>query len=453
MSACTRTSAPDRRRLLMMGASALLAASATGAMARTRAPNIVLIFADDLGYGDLGSYGGRLIRTPALDALAADGIRLTNFYASANVCTPSRAGLLTGRYPIRSGLAHNVIMPKDTNGLPLSEVTIAEALRPAYATGFVGKWHLGHVAPFWPPSQQGFDQFFGLKYSHDMKPLALYDQPRREAEPVAEDVDFAQLTRRFIDRGLGFIDAHRDKPFFLTIALTAPHIPLHPHPDHADQSPAAAYGDVVEEVDAGVGRIVERLKAHGIDEDTLVVFTSDNGPWFEGSAAPLRDRKGGAAWDGGYKVPFIARYPRRIPAGQVSDAIAMNIDLLPTFASLAGAKLPADLKLDGRDLTQVLTRNAATPHEELILFNNEDIAALRTQRWKLVVRTYYREYDVPLSFFGAPLLFDPGNDPSESYNLASRHPEVVQSLVERLTQLQAEYEPLRLHPKKGLPGA
>ena len=290
--------APQRRQVL----TGLGAMGAVAAAPARRPPNIVVVLADDLGYGDLGIQGSNLIATPNLDRLARQGVRMTDFYASANICTPSRAGLQTGRYPIRTGLAYEVIRASDTNGLPLSEITIAEALKPDYATALVGKWHLGHVAPFWPPTQHGYDLFFGLPYSHDMKPLSLYSAGPG-VELTQEDVDFPRLTQRFFDRGLQFIEDNRARPFFLTLALTAPHLALFPHPDHAGHSRAAAYGDVVEEIDSQVGRLTARLKALGIDRDTIVIVTSDNGPWMEGSSGPLRDRKGGAGWDGGYRVP------------------------------------------------------------------------------------------------------------------------------------------------------
>jgi arylsulfatase A len=255
-----------RRQVLtgLAGLGALAAASAR------RAPNIVLILADDLGWGDLGSYGSPLIATPNLDRLARQGVRMTDFYASANVCTPSRAGLLTGRYPIRTGLAHQVIQPPDTNGLPHAEVTLAEALKPEYATALVGKWHLGHVAPFWPPTGHGFDLFFGLPYSHDMKPLGLF-QSGPGVELTREDVDFPKLTERFFERGRRFVEENRARPFFLLLALTAPHLELFPHPEHAGRSKGAAYGDVVEEIDVQVGRTVEHLRRLSLDRDTVVI--------------------------------------------------------------------------------------------------------------------------------------------------------------------------------------
>src|SRR5665213_306979 len=264
-----------------------------------RPPNFIVILADDLGYGDLGCDGGRIIKTPNLDRMAGQGVRLTDFYASANVCTPSRAGLLTGGYAIRHGLAHEVIQPSDTIGLPPGVFTLPGALRGDYATALIGKWHLGHVAPHWPPTAYGFDAFFGLPYSHDMRPLALYDADGLDARLSESPIDFPRLTQSFFARALAFAERHRERPFFILLALTAPHVPLQPNPDATTGSAAGAYGEVVEEIDANVGALLGHLARLGIDEETLVIFTSDNGPWFEGSSGPFRDRKGGSGWDGG----------------------------------------------------------------------------------------------------------------------------------------------------------
>jgi arylsulfatase A-like enzyme len=404
--------------------------------------NYIVILADDLGYGDLGCDGGTVIRTPNLDRMAAEGVRLTDFYASANVCSPSRAGLLTGQYAIRHGLAHEVLQPADTTGLPPEVFTIARGLKPDYATALIGKWHLGHVAPHWPPTSYGFDAFYGLPYSHDMRPLALYAADG-SGEPLTESrVDFPKLTQNFFERTLAFAEANRNRPFFILLALTAPHVPLRPNPHDLTGAPAGAYGEVVEEIDRNVGRLLARLKELGLDQDTLVAFTSDNGPWFEGSAAPFRDRKGGAAWDGGYRVPFIARQPGRLPAGAISNALASNLDLLPTLLALSGRSPPADLDLDGRDLTRVLMSGAPSPHEEIVLFNNAQVAAVRTARWKYIVRSYYRAHDIPLDRHGYPLLFDLAQDPGENYSVASLHPEVTAEMRARLERAREKYEPM-----------
>jgi uncharacterized sulfatase len=436
------------RRLFLLAsvATAALAACASPPPGQTpgRKPNVVLILCDDLGYGDLGVFGNGMIRTPNIDRMAAEGARLTTFYASANVCTPSRAGLMTGRYPIRTGLARDVIRQTDTNGLPLSEITIAEALKPDYATALVGKWHLGHVAPFWPPTKHGFDLFYGLPYSHDMKPLKMYD-----AEPgveiTEEDPQMDRLTERFFARGLKFISDNKDRPFFLMLTLTAPHVPLDPHPDHAGHSAAAEYGDVVEEIDDNVGKLMQQLKSLRIDQDTLVLLTSDNGPWWEGSSGGLRDRKGGAGWEGGYRVPFIARQPGRIPAGLVNDSIAMNFDILPTVVRWTGGAVP-DVELDGADIASLLTiPRAPSPHDELVLFINEDVAAIRTQRWKYVVRSFYRGYEAPLDrpdVADWTLLIDMPKDPAESYDVSSLHPDALADMKARVERARATFAPL-----------
>ena len=438
----------NRRQFLLTSvATAALAACASPRMGQTpgRKPNVIIILCDDLGYGDLGVFGNGMIRTPNIDRMAAEGVRLTTFYASANVCTPSRAGLMTGRYPIRTGLARDVIRQTDTNGLPLSEITIAEALKPDYVTALVGKWHLGHVEPFWPPTHHGFDLFFGLPYSHDMQPLKLYD-----AEPgveiTQEDPQMDQLTARFFKRGFQFIEANKDRPFFLMLTLTAPHVPLDPHPDHAGQSAAAEYGDVVEEIDENVGKLMQQLKTLGIDNDTLVILTSDNGPWWEGSSGGLRDRKGGAGWEGGYRVPMVARQPGRIPAGIVNDAIAMNTDLLPTIVRWTGGTVP-DVTLDGADIASLLTiPRAPSPHDELILFINEDVAAVRTQRWKYVVKSFYRSYEATLDDPDRndwAVLVDMANDPAESYDVSAKHPDSLADMAARVAKARANFAPLR----------
>ncbi|MFN9847208.1 MAG: sulfatase-like hydrolase/transferase, partial [Alphaproteobacteria bacterium] len=292
------------------------------------------------------------------------------------------------------------------------------------------------------PTKHGYDLFFGLPYSHDMKPLSLYTAAPG-VELTQEDVDFPRLTQRFFDRGIQFIEDNRARPFFLMLSLTAPHLALNPHPEHAGHSRAAAYGDVVEEIDSQVGRLTARLKALGIDRDTLVFVTSDNGPWMEGSSGPLRDRKGGAGWDGGYRVPFIAWGPGRLPAGKVSGEIAMNIDLLPTILALTGRPLPGT-EMDGRDLSAVMTRGARSPHDELILFNNEKVVAVRTDRWKFVASSYYRSIVLPLAAIRGEGLFDVRADPAETYNLASLHPEVLKDMRARLDRARATFEPLGL---------
>jgi arylsulfatase A len=423
--------------------SAAAVASAMPLAARgagKRPPNIILIVADDLGWGDLGCYGSPFIKTPHLDALARRGVRMTDFYASANVCTPSRAGMLTGRYPIRTGLAHEVIQVKDSKGLPLSEVTIADMLRPTYATMLSGKWHLGHVAPSWPPMAHGFDQFAGIPYSNDMRPLSFY-RSRADGTLSEEPAVQEKLTDQFFDAGIDFVQANSGRPFFLMITPSAPHIPLRPGAGFAGRSAASVYGDVVEELDAAVGRLAAAVTKAGLARDTLILFTSDNGPWFEGSAGPHQGRKGGAGWDGGYLVPMIASWPGTLRP-RTTDSIAMNIDLLPTIASTAGVPLPSGVTIDGRDLLPTWRTGASSPHDQLILFNNERVAALRTSQWKYVGRSYYRPYSIPLAALGYPLLFDVTRDPGETINLAARHPDIAADMAARFKAARDFFEPM-----------
>lgn len=406
-----------------------------------RPPNIIVILADDLGYGDLGCDGGTIIRTPNLDRMAADGVRFSDFYASANVCTPSRAGLLTGRYAIRMGLANQVIQASETRGLPTSEWTIPKALRATHATALFGKWHLGHAGDHWPPTVHGFDTFKGLPYSHDMTPMAHYEKVG-DGPLTERPADFARLTQTFFHDALSFAGEHRDRPFFILLALTAPHVPLVRNAEVPWDSPGGAYGDVVEEIDRNVGSLLDRLNAMGLEEDTLVIFTSDNGPWFEGSSGPFRDRKGGAGWDGGYRVPCILRQPGTVPAGVVTDAIASNLDFLPTFIALTGTTPPDGLELDGKDLSAVILEGAASPHDQIVLFDNTKVAAIRTRDWKYVARSYYRTFDINLGRFNYPLLFDIRRDPGENYSVASLHPGVADEMKSRLDAARGFYEPM-----------
>ncbi len=403
-------------------------------------PNIVLILADDLGYGDVGVYGSDLIATPNIDRLAADGGRLTSFYSSGSNCTPSRAGLLTGRYPIRSGMAHQVIFVDDTHGLPPAEVTIAEMLGSlGYATAVAGKWHLGHLSPYWP-TEQGFDEFFGLPYSNNQSPLALY----RNTDVVEDPVEQSTLTRRFTDAAIDFISRHKDQPFFVYLAHTAPHIPLHVEPGNRGKSAAGYYGDVVEELDANIGRLTAALETLGLADNTLVIFTSDNGPYPEGSTGGLRGSKG-TLWEGGQRVPLIARWPARIAGGSVSDAIAMNIDILPTIAAIAGAELPENVTIDGRSIVAQLNGDSKSPHEVLYFFNDQEIGAVRTQEWKAVFQSRYRGINRWFPEHDVRLLFDMVEDPQETYSLADRETEVWRQMNDHLEVGRTELQSLARH--------
>ncbi|HEX3700750.1 MAG TPA: sulfatase-like hydrolase/transferase [Phenylobacterium sp.] len=436
----------NRRDLLAAaaaGALALPSARALAAAPPRRAPNFVIVLCDDLGYGDVSVYVKGGIPTPAIEKMAREGVTLTDYYAPANLCTPSRAGLLTGRYPVRTGLGYEVIMQADDRGLPLSEVTIANALKPAYATALFGKWHLGHRGAAWPPTRHGFDAFFGIPYSHDMKPLAFFESHAGSDEVVQSPVDYPQLQQRFWEHAEAFIEANRARPFFVELALSAPHLPENPHPGFDPTTFAGPYGAVVAEIDSIVARLLGKLTQLGLARDTVVIFTSDNGPWFEGSPGWLRERKGGGAYDGGYRVPCIAWAPGRLPAGRRVSSIAMGIDWLPTLRAMAGLPPLAGVTLDGRDITAVLAEGAPSPHEALILFDNEDPIGIRTQGWKYVESAYYRGLKLPMTLLGYEQLYDLKADPSENYSVAATHADVAAQLRDRLKAAKAEFAPFK----------
>ncbi|MGE9270640.1 MAG: sulfatase family protein [Verrucomicrobiales bacterium] len=384
----------------------LLVASESWAAA-TDKTNFVIIFTDDQGYGDLGCFGGNQVKTPRIDRMAEEGAKLTSFYVAGNICTPSRAALMTGSYPKRVGLAAGVFLAGDTNGLHPDELTIAEVLKPAgYATGLVGKWHLGDQAEFLP-TRQGFDEFFGLPYSHDIHPFHTNNEkydfpplPLMEMEKVIEvnpDADY--LTKRITERAVDFIERHRSEPFFLYVPHPIPHRPIHMSPRFMEEVPAAIreklkdekgvdyftrdkiYNEAIREIDWSVGEILDALKANGIDDKTLVIFTSDNGPSV-GDAGPLSGKKG-STYEAGQRVPAVVRWPGTIPAGQTIDELMTAMDLLPTFATLAGVELPDERVIDGEDILPVLVEGSKSPHEAFFYFKGNTLKAVRSGPWKL----------------------------------------------------------------------
>ena len=436
----------------------------TGVVQGADPPNFVLIFADDLGYGDLASYGHPSFQTPHLDRMAAEGVRFTDFYVPMPFCAPSRASILTGRYPFRHGIVGNPSPDSGVNdyGLPGSEVTIAQALKQQrYATTCIGKWHLGHV-PEYLPTLRGFDSYFGILYSNDMRPVQLVEDDRVFEYPVVQ----ATLTKRYTQRALRFIESKRDEPFFLYVAHAMPHKPLAASEDfYTPHTPHDLYADVIRELDWSVGQILAKLRELDLDRKTLVVFTSDNGPSWGGSTGGLRGMKG-RTWDGGIRVPFIAWWPGRIPAGLVSEAISASIDIFPTFAKLAGTSLPVDRTLDGRDIFPLMTSaGASSPHEAILAMSGGRLQIIRSGKWKLHVRApgpprgteNIQSYiDASFNFrhpdgttiiapFEQPhptrhpgvltgdirkdmMLFDLDADPSEQHDVADSHPEVVKRL-------------------------
>jgi len=428
MSTCSL----DRREFLNATAGALIAAPF---FASTPPPNVVLIYADDLGYGDLGCYGSR-IPTPNLDRMAAGGMRFTQFYSANPVCSPSRAALLTGRYPTRVGVPR-VLFPQDPGGLADSETTIAQLLKGrGYKTMCIGKWHLGRPARYMP-TNRGFDEYFGIPYSNDMTPRPLM----HDLDVIEEPATLETLTPRYTDQALRFIERSKGSPFFLYMPHTYPHIPLAASERFRGKSGAGDYGDAVEEIDWSVGQVLGALKSHGLDRNTLVIFSSDNGPWYQGSPGRLRGRKG-STYEGGVREPFIARFPGRIPSGRVSRAVASTMDILPTLAGLCGAPRP-DKPLDGIDIWPVLSgRTATLQREALLYFDGWNVQCARLGRWKLHFARYNSDtyapapsggrFNLPLPF---PELYDIENDPDESYDVAPANPAVVTTIRRRVEQL------------------
>jgi arylsulfatase A len=423
----------DRRDFLeTMGAAACVPLAG----AATRAPNVIFIYADDLGYGDVHGYGSA-IRTPNLDQMAAEGVRFTQFYSANPVCSPSRAALLTGRYPTRVGVPR-VLLPGDKDGLELSEMTVAGMLKQKrYKTMCIGKWHLGRPEQYMP-TNRGFDEYYGIPYSNDMNPRVLVHNLEVIENPATLDT----LTPRYTEQALRFINHSKDSPFFLYFAHTYPHIPLAASPRFRGKSPLGLYGDVVEELDWSVGQIFDSLKKHNIDNNTIVMFSSDNGPWYQGSPGKLRGRKG-STYEGGVREPFIARFPGRIPKGVVSRGVAGTVDILPTVARLCNAPLPPK-PLDGIDIWPLLSRQKQQLDREVLLyFDNWNIQCARWGKWKLHLARYNSfpwtggtRVNLPLP---SPELYDIEADVDESYDVAAEHPDVVTEIRSRTERLLAGF--------------
>ncbi len=468
-------------------------------------PNIVVILADDLGYGDVGSYGGTVIETPHMDQLAAEGMRFTSAYSSAPICSPSRAGLLTGRYPLRSGIVQAMQAAGDSlerrlslragmgmanlgsidmrggpnmvSGLPTSELTVAEMLQQAgYRTAAFGKWHLGDFTEWmqYHPYKHGFDHFVGFNMSNDDWPVAFY----RGEEKVLEDIGLEQqhYTALFTQEAVKFIEVSEDEPFFIYLSQKDPHQPFFPSERFAGKSAGGPYGDAVAEFDWGVGEIRAALERKGIADNTLVLVTSDNGPWYEGSSGGLRGRKG-QSYEGGFRVPLLAWWPGAIQAASTETTPVMNIDFLPTFAALAGIEVPADRTVDGRDLSPLLFgQDHMLADRPLYFFHDYDVEGVRVGDWKYLASNSHYVWPNPLdkldSFAGRmvssrdysppdstesiptlgywPLLYNVKRDPLEAYNVAKTFPEQRDSLARTLAQFKTEFyaDPRQLNAVK-----
>jgi arylsulfatase A len=417
-------------------------------------PNFIVIFADDLGYNDLGCFGSKKIKTPNLDRLAKEGRKFTNFMVASPVCSPSRAALLTGCYPKRVGLHKHVLFPTSDYGLNPSEYTIAGHFKSlGYSTACIGKWHLGHH-PETLPRRHGFDSYFGIPYSNDMN----HPDNKGKAQPASDDswrnqdeyvkkwktplmeneaiielpVDQRTITRRYTDKAIDFVTENKANPFFLYLPHSMPHIPLFVPEDAYDPDPANAYQCVIEHIDAEVGRLVDKVRELGLAENTWIIFTSDNGPWIKfanhgGSALPLRDGKG-TTFEGGQRVPCIMWAPGRIPADSSSDALVSTIDLLPSLATLADSKLPENgNRIDGLDVSSTLTGDATSPRDEFIYYAAQGaLDGIRQGDWKLLLRK------------PQPLLFNLKEDISEKNDLAGANPEKAAALKARMEELDAE---------------
>ena len=435
-------------RQLQCLAAALGLVAAIGPARILCAPNFIVIVTDDLGIGDIGSYGSTEIRTPALDRLAAEGVRLEEFYTPAPTCSPARAALLTGRHPLRTGVTR-VFIPKEVQGLPAEEITLAEHLKGlGYVTACVGKWHLGGRKQHRPP-HHGFDEFFGVLYSNNMVWLERFNWPRIElfdgSRSIESPANTGLLTRRYTHRAIQFLHRERDAPFFLYLAYTMPHIPLAASPEFTGRSQRGPYGDVVEELDASIGHLMAELRKAGVAEDTYVFFTSDNGPWLGdastrgGSTGGLRGFKG-TTWEGGLRVPLIAWAPGRLPSGVARAGAASLLDLFPTISGLAGAALPEGREYDGTDILPLLLGESPPPQREFFFSNRNEVSAVRSENWKLhLTERAIGPQGRPRKSrsIDPPRLYRLDRDPMEEIDVSGSHPEVVARLRQSAEQFQS----------------
>ena len=425
---------------------------------KNSSPNIIVIFGDDIGYGDVGVFGNPTIKTPNLDRMAYEGQKWTNFYSAASVCTPSRAGLLTGRLPIRSGMMSSkirVLFPESWSGLQQSEITIAELVKQKkYATMHVGKWHLGHL-PDYLPTKQGFDSYYGIPYSNDMdatqpkekRKWALYNPDRidywdvplmRNEKIIERPANQYTITKRYTEEAVKFMKKNKDRPFFLYFAHTMTHVPLFRSEKFVDISLAGIYGDVMEEVDWSVGQVLETVRNNNLSERTLVIFTSDNGPWLTfdthgGSAGPLKEGKG-STWEGGMREPTIMWWPGTIPAGTTQAGMGSTLDLMATVASITNTKIPKDRKMDSYDLSLAMSMKADSPRNEMFFWRGTKLFAARSGNYKAHFYTMTGYRDRGETRLNTPLLYHLGHDPGEKFDISRQNPEIVTKIQEMANQ-------------------
>ena len=404
-------------------------------------PNFIIIFADDLGYGDLSSYGHPTIQTPSLDKMADEGMRFTQFYSASSICTPSRAALLTGKLPIRTGMygERSVLFPDNAKGLDPGEKTIASTLKTYnYKTACIGKWHLGHLKDFMPLNH-GFDIFYGIPYSNDMRPEGKWDYARDNFPPlpfidghdtIGVSLDQGKFIEMFTQKSVDFIQDNREKPFFLYLAHTAPHTPLVLQEKNRGKSIRGEYGDVVEELDRSVGKILQTLKDLNLSRNTFVIFTSDNGPWswanVDGGSSGLLKGSKGSVYEGGYRVPAIAWMPGMIDEGIVSTALASTLDLYPTFLAMTGEQDYNKKELDGENIIETFFKNK--PIREVIHYYRQDtLIGVRYKQWKMYIKDP-NPWDNDPAQDALPLLYNIEHDPSEKYNVARDNSDIVDQI-------------------------